>query len=147
MYPIRRKADILTVFKTFKAWVELESEKMIKCSRIDNRGEYTSDEFANFYQHESFKSQLTIAYTPQQNGVAERMNETLLEITRAMLKAIGLGKPLWVEAVKTACYVINRSLSSSIELKTLMEIWTRKVADYFWLHIFGSAVYVMYNTQ
>jgi transposase InsO family protein len=109
--------------------------------RIDNRGEYTSDEFDNFCQHEGIKSQLTIAYTPQQNGVAARMNRTLLERTRAMLKATGLGKPFWTEPVKTTCYMINQSSSTAIELKTLMEMWTGKVANYSQLHIFGSPVY------
>ena len=64
MYPIRRKADVLAVFKTFKARVELESKKKIKCLRIDNREEYTSDEFDNFCQHEGIKRQFTITYTP-----------------------------------------------------------------------------------
>jgi hypothetical protein len=147
VYPIRRKADVLVVFKTFKAQVELESEKKIKCLRTDNGGEYTSDEFDNFCQHEGIKRQFTTAYTPQQNGVAESMNRTLLERTRAMLKAAGLGKSLWAEAINTACYVINRSPSTAIELKTPMEMWTGKPADYSRLHIFGSPVYVMYNTQ
>jgi len=79
--------------------------------------------------------------------VAERMNITLLERTRAMLKAAGLGKSFWVEAVNTACYVINQSPSTAIELKTPMEIWAGKPADYSRLYIFGSPVYVMYNTQ
>jgi transposase InsO family protein len=147
VYPIRRKADVFAVFKTFKARVELESEKKIKCLRTDNGGEYTSDEFDNFCQHEGIKRQFTTAYTPQQNGVAERMNRTLLERTRAMLKTAGLGKSFWAEAVNTACYVINRSPSTAIELKTPMEMWTGKPADYSQLHIFGSPVYVMYNTQ
>jgi hypothetical protein len=64
VYPIRRKADVLVVFKTFKAWVELESKKKIKCLRIDNGEEYTCDEFDNFYQHEGIKRQFTITYTP-----------------------------------------------------------------------------------
>jgi transposase InsO family protein len=92
VYPIRRKADVLAVFKTFKARVEHESEKKIKCLRTDNGGEYTSDEFDNLCQHEGIKRQFTTAYTPQQNGVAEWMNITLLERTRAMLKVAGLGK-------------------------------------------------------
>jgi hypothetical protein len=61
-------------------------------------------------------------HTPQQNGMAERMNITLLERIRAMLKAAGLGKPFWAEAINTACYVINRSPSTAIELKTPMEM-------------------------
>jgi len=49
VYPIRRKADVPAVLKTFKARVHLESEKKIKCLRTDNGGEYTSDKFDNFY--------------------------------------------------------------------------------------------------
>jgi hypothetical protein len=56
-------------------------------------------------------------------------------------------KAILAEAIKTACYVINQSPSTAIELKPLMEMWTGKVADYSRLHIFGSPVYVMYNTQ
>jgi transposase InsO family protein len=95
--PIRRKTDVLAASKTFKARVELEYEKKIKCLRTDNGGEYTSDEFDNFCQYEGIERQFTTAYTPQQNGVAERMNITLLERTRAMLKAAGLGKSFWAE--------------------------------------------------
>jgi hypothetical protein len=58
------------------------------------------------------------------------MNKTLLERTRAMLKAAGLGKPFWTEAVNTTCYVINRSPSIAIELKTSMEMRTGKPVDY-----------------
>ena len=65
VYPIRRKTDVLAVFKTFKARIELESEKKIKCLRTDNGGEYTSDELDNFCQHEGIKKQFTMAYTPQ----------------------------------------------------------------------------------
>jgi transposase InsO family protein len=84
---------VIAVFKTFKALVELESGKNIECLRTDNGGEYTSDEFDNICQHECIKRQFTTSNTSQQNRVAERMNRTLLERTRAMLKAAGLGKP------------------------------------------------------
>ena len=92
VYPIKRKVDVLAVFKIFKARIELESGKRIKCLKIDNGGEYTSDEFDNFCDQEGIKRQLTTAYTPQQNGVAERMNRTLLERTRAMLRTASLAK-------------------------------------------------------
>lgn len=146
VYPIKNKSDVL-VFKTFKARVELESEKKIKCLRSDNGGEYTSDEFDRFCQQEGIKRQFTMAYTPQQNGVAEQMNRTLLERTRAMLRTTGMAKLFWAEAVKTACYVINRSPSTTIDLKTPMEMWTGKASDYSCLLTFGSYVYVMYHTQ
>ncbi|GJZ15626.1 retrovirus-related pol polyprotein from transposon TNT 1-94 [Tanacetum coccineum] len=64
-----------------------------------------------------------------------------------MLATTSLGKSFWAKAVNTACYVINRSSSTAVELKTSMEMWTGKTVNYFDLHIFGSPVYVMYNTQ
>nr|GEU75450.1 Gag-Pol polyprotein [Tanacetum cinerariifolium] len=103
------------VFKVYKGRVELDSGKKIKCLRTDNRGEYTSDEFDTFCKKERIKRQFTTAYTPQQNGVAERMNITLLERARAMLATTSLGKSFWAEAVNTACYVINHSPSTAKE--------------------------------
>ncbi|KAL4271938.1 hypothetical protein GQ457_13G028490 [Hibiscus cannabinus] len=147
VYPIKKKADVFSTFKVFKARVELDTGNKIKCFRSDNGGEYTSDEFDDFCKNEGIKRQFTIVHTPQQNGVAERMNRTLLERTRAMLRAASLEKAFWAEAVNTACYLVNRSPSTAIELKTPMEMWTGKPVDYSNLHIFGSTVYVMYNAQ
>ncbi|GJV82539.1 gag-pol polyprotein [Tanacetum coccineum] len=82
VYPIKKKSDVFDVFKVYKARVELDSGKKIKCLRTDNGGEYTGDEFDTFCRQEGIKRQFTTAYTPQQNGVAERMNRTLLERAR-----------------------------------------------------------------
>ncbi|GKA01727.1 gag-pol polyprotein [Tanacetum coccineum] len=133
--------------KMHDGMVELDSRKKIKCLRTDNGGEYTGDEFDTFCKQEGIKRQFTTAYTPQQNEVAERMNRTLLERARAMLATTSLEKSFWAEAVNTASYVINRSLSTTAELKTPMEMWTGKPINYSDLHIFGNPVYVMYNTQ
>ena len=78
--------------QAFKARVELESGKKIRCLRTNNGKEYTSEEFDNFCQQEGIMRQFTVAYTPQQNGVAEQMNRTLLEKTKAMLKTTDLAK-------------------------------------------------------
>ncbi|GKA35499.1 retrovirus-related pol polyprotein from transposon TNT 1-94 [Tanacetum coccineum] len=147
VYPIKKKSDVFEVFKVYKARVELDSGKKIKCLRTDNGGEYTGDEFDTFSRQEEIKRQFTTAYTPQQKGVAERMNITLLEKARAMLATASLRKSFWAEVVNTAYYVINRSPSTTVELKTPMEMWTGKPVNYSDFHIFGSLVYVMYNTQ
>ncbi|KAE8655608.1 F-box family protein, putative isoform 2 [Hibiscus syriacus] len=147
VYPIKKKSDVFSTFKNFKARVELDSGNKIKCFRTNNGGEYTSEEFDDFCMKEGIKRQFTVANTPQQNGVAERMDITLLERTRAMLRDACLEKSFWAEAVNTTCYLVNRAPSTAIELKTPMEMWTGKPADYSNLHIFGSIVYVMYNSQ
>ncbi|KAK9209952.1 hypothetical protein WN944_002321 [Citrus x changshan-huyou] len=147
VYPIKKNSDVFPVFKEYKARVELESGKRIKCLRTDNGGEYTDGEFLAFCKQEGIQRQFTVAYTPQQNGVVERMNMTLTERIRVMLKTAGLPNLFWAEAAKTACYIVNRSPSTTIRLKTAMEMWTGKPADYFYLHAFGCLVYVMYNAQ
>ncbi|GJZ31517.1 retrovirus-related pol polyprotein from transposon TNT 1-94, partial [Tanacetum coccineum] len=90
VYPIKKKSDVFEVFKVYKARVELDSGKKIKCLRTDNGGEYTGDEFDLFCKQEGIKRQFTTSYTPQQNGVAERMNRTLFERARAMLETASL---------------------------------------------------------
>ncbi|KAH9753878.1 Integrase catalytic domain-containing protein [Citrus sinensis] len=147
VYPIKKKLDVFLVFKEYKARVELESSKKIKCLRTDNDGEYTDGEFLAFCKQKDIQRQFTVAYTPQQNRVAERMNKTLTERIRAMLKTTDLPNLFWAEPTKTACYIVNRSPSTAIGLKTAMEIWTGKPADYSYLHVFGCPVYVMYNAQ
>jgi transposase InsO family protein len=92
VYPIKKKSDVFSIFKQFKALIELETGKKIKCLRIDNGGEYTNGDFLSFCKEEGIMRQFTVAHTPQQNGVAERMNRTLLERTRAMLRTAGLAK-------------------------------------------------------
>ncbi|KAE8696959.1 hypothetical protein F3Y22_tig00110637pilonHSYRG00407 [Hibiscus syriacus] len=138
VYPIKKKKDVFSTFKKLKARVELDSGNKIKCFRTYNGGEYTSEEFDDFCRKEGIKRQFTVANTPQKNGVVERMNRTLLERTRAMLRDAGLEKSFWEEAVNTACYLVNRAPSTAKELKTPMEMWTGKPADYSNLHVFGS---------
>jgi len=75
------------------------------------------------------------------------MNRTLVERTQAMLQTPGLAKSFWAQAVKTACYVINRSSSTAIGLKTPIKMWQGKPPNYSSLHIFGCPVYMIYNSQ
>ncbi|KAH9751081.1 hypothetical protein KPL71_014143 [Citrus sinensis] len=98
-------------------------------------------------EQEGIQRQFTVAYTPQQNGVAEQMNMTLTERIRVILRTAGLPNSFWAKAAKIACYIVNRSPSTAIGLKTAMKMWTGKPTDYSYLHAFGCPVYVMYNAQ
>ncbi|KAH9670574.1 hypothetical protein KPL70_017033 [Citrus sinensis] len=101
----------------------------------------TNGDFLTFCKQEGIQRQFTVAYTPQQNRVAEQMNRTLTERIRAMLRTAGLPNSFWAEAAKTACYIVNRSPSTAIGLKTTMKMWTGKPADYSYLYVFGCPVY------
>ncbi|CAL5423196.1 unnamed protein product [Camellia sinensis] len=84
-----------TVFWKFKAWVENQSGYKMQVLRSDNGKEYTSEQFDLFCEEAGIEHQLTAPYTPQQNGVSERKNRTLMEMTRCLLHEKGLQKKFW----------------------------------------------------
>ncbi|KAG8491868.1 hypothetical protein CXB51_015214 [Gossypium anomalum] len=84
---------------------------------------------------------LTVCHTPQQNGVAERMNRTIMEKVRCMLSNANLPESFWAEAASTACFLINRSSSVAIEKKIPQEVWSGNPANYSDLKIFGCPAY------
>ena len=121
--------------------VERQTERKVKTFRTDNGLEFCSTEFDDFCKTEGIIRHRTTVGTPQQNGVAERMNRTLLERVRSMLSSSGLSRDFWAEAAHTACYVINRSSASALSMKTPEEMWTGRPADYSKLRIFGCPAY------
>nr|CAD1827412.1 unnamed protein product [Ananas comosus var. bracteatus] len=101
--------------------VEKESGYQIKTLRTDRGGEFISNEFEAFCEAHGIFRQLTTSYTPQQNGVAERKNRTLVEMAKSMLKAKRLPNKFWAEAVSTATHILNRSPISSLEVLLRMK--------------------------
>ena len=102
VYMLKRKFDVFTVFKQFRALVENITGQTIKCLRTDNGGEFMSKEFENYCKDAGIERHNTTIYTPQQNGVAERMNRTLLERARSMLSNAGrrnCGQKQWLQPV------------------------------------------------
>jgi len=102
--------------------VENQTEKKIKVLMKDNGGEFCKKEFEQFCKKCGIAWQKTTPYTPQQNGVAEIMNRMLMEKARSMLSGVGIGQELWAEAMETACYLVNKSPSSTLDDKTPQEV-------------------------
>ena len=90
MYFLKRKSEAFDKFVEFKALAEKECGHYVKVRRSDRGGEYTSNRFVNFCRKNIIKKDLTISYTPQQNGVVERKNRTIVEMARSMIKEKGL---------------------------------------------------------
>ena len=90
--------------------------------RSDNGGEYTCDLFKDFCQREGIVRHFTVKGTPQQNGIAERMNHTLLEKVWCMLSNTKLNKRFWAEALFYATFLVNHLPCSGVEYKNLMEL-------------------------
>ena len=87
--------------------VEKASGKNLKTLRSDNGSEYTLKKFEAYFKSEEIRHERTIPKTPQQNGVAESLNRTLIEFSRSMLLDAALPKKFWAEAVSTAAYLKN----------------------------------------
>ena len=85
------------LFRSFKALVEKESGKQVKALKSDNGGEYISNEFKNFCIKEGIRRELIAPHNPQQNGVAEIKNRTIVGVARAMLCDQGLPMHLWAK--------------------------------------------------
>ena len=90
--------------------------------RIDNGGAFFLAKFEQFYKERGIKRHKTTPYTPQKNGVAKRMNRTLMEKARSMLSGASLEQQFWAEVVATTCYLVNRSPTSFLVGKTPMEV-------------------------
>ena len=120
---------------------EESSRYKLKVLRTDNGGEFTSTEFQEYLQQEGIKHELTVPKTPEQNGVAERMNRTLVETTRSMLFGAKLPQRFWAEALSTAVYLRNRSPTKAVKNITPYEAWFGEKPRVDHLRVFGSTVY------
>jgi hypothetical protein len=138
---LKEKSGALNIFKNFKIMVEKESGCMIKCFRIDRGGEFVSTAFNQFCSNEGIKRQLTAAYTPQQNGISERKNRTLMNMVRSMLAGRNVPKLFWPEAVKWACYVMNRSPTLSVKNMTPEEAWSGEKPSVHHFKVFGCLAF------
>jgi len=79
-------------------------------------------DFSNFYDGSGIEHQLTAPYTPQQNGVSERKNRSIMEMTRCMLHEKELPKKLWAEAANTSMYLLNRMPTRALQKKLLLKL-------------------------
>ena len=87
---LNKKSEAFNQFKRFKELIENESDLKIKCQRLDNGGEFISNEFNNYCSEQGIKRQLSASRTPQKNGVIERKNRTVLNMARTMLNKEGI---------------------------------------------------------
>lgn len=137
---LKKRSEVITAFKTYKKRVEKETGCKIKKIRTDNAKEYLSKEFNDFLEEEGIKRQLSVEYCPQQNGVAERANRTLVEMARCMLLQSEVPNGLWAEAINTAAYIRNRCPTKTLEDLTPAEVWSNEKPYIGFMRIFGSKV-------
>ena len=111
---MKEKSETFIKFKQWCKEVELEKECSLKCLRTDNGLEFLSKEFDMFCKEKGMRRHMTAPCNPQQNGVAERENRTILERLRYLLFSSGMPKSFWAEAAATTAIVINKCPSSAL---------------------------------
>ena len=154
LYLIKEKSESLDKFKIFRTEVEKQLGKVIKVVRSDRGGEYYGKHgdagqlkgpFAKYLEDSGIVAQFTMPGSPEQNGIAERRNRTLMEMVRSMISRTNLPGFLWGEALKTALYILNRVPTKAVPL-TPFELWTGRKPSLNHLKVWGCPVEVkLYN--
>lgn len=150
IYCIERKSEVFERFKEYVAMAESQhctKVKKVDCTKVaklraDNGEEYISIEMKLYCKHKGIQLMFTVAHNPEMNGIAERLNRTLVEKARTMLLASNLSKRFWNEAILTANYIKNRCPTNAhgdqFINKTPAEIWFKSKPDLSHLRVFGS---------
>ena len=143
VFLIKEKSEVFACFKEWRGFAERETGQRIGILRCDGGGEYgiadtyQTGEFNVFRREHSIQLHHTAAGSPQQNGVAERANRTIMESTRSMLTAAGLPKQYWGFAVRCAVYLRNRCPSKLLNKVTPFEAYFGLKPDLSILRVFG----------
>ena len=133
VYLISLKSQALDCFIQYINEMENQLDRKIKALRTDRGREYLSKQFAKLCNDKDILRQLTTPRTPQQNGVAERRNRTLLEMVRSMMAQANLPIQYWGDTLIIAAYILNRVSRKSVSL-TPYELWTGRKLNLNWLH-------------
>ena len=142
VYFLKNKSEVPEKYKEFEARVSIDCDRGIGTLRSDNGGEYLSKEFESYLQGKGVRHELTVPYSPEQNGVAERMNRTLMESARSMMTHASLPDKYWAEAVEAAAYIRNRTLTTALKgNKSPLEVWSGRKPDVSNLRVFGCIAY------
>ncbi|GKD28624.1 putative ribonuclease H-like domain-containing protein [Tanacetum coccineum] len=131
------------ILKTFITGIENLIDLRVKVIRCDNGTEFKNRVMNQFCEIKGIKREFSIARTPQQNGVAERKNRTLIEAARTMLADSKLPTTFWAEAVNTACYVQNRVLVIKPHNKTPYELFLGRKPALSFMRPFGCPVTIL----
>ncbi|KAD5802460.1 hypothetical protein E3N88_13820 [Mikania micrantha] len=143
---LHSKDEVAKSIINFELYVEKQYSFPVKCVRSDNGTEFRNHTLDEFYLSKGIKRQYSIPRTPEQNGVVERKNRTLIEAARTMLADSGLPLTFWAEAVNTFCYVHNRVLVNQRWLKTPYELLHNLTPLISFFRAFGCPCYIL-NTK
>ncbi|GJV18563.1 putative ribonuclease H-like domain-containing protein [Tanacetum coccineum] len=137
------KDETSEILCKFIIGLENQLNHNVKIIRCDNGTEFKNHAMNEFCAKKGIKREFSVARTPQQNGVAERKNRTLIEAARTMLADSLLPIPFWAEAVNTACYVLNRILVTNPQNKTPYELLIGNSPSISFMRPFGCPLTIL----
>lgn len=138
---LAQKSEVESTIRQFIEFTKTKFAKKPKIMRSDRGGEYTGNRFKEYLRNEGIQTQLTAPYTPQQNGVAERKNRSIMEMARCMLADANLPNTFWGEAVSMAVYIQNRTITRSTDAIPF-ERWNGNKVLLTDFKVFGCKCYV-----
>lgn len=140
-YLLKYKDEAFGVFKKFRALVETQDRK-IRTFRTDRGGEFMSKDFTLYCEEAGIARHFTAPYSPQQNGVVERRNRTMIEMARSFLKQMNMPNYFWGEAVRHSIYILNRLPTRAITGITPYEAWCGEKPHVEHIKVFGCTAYM-----
>jgi hypothetical protein len=144
---LQEKSQTQETLKGFLRRAQNESGLRFKKIRNDNGTEFKNSQIEGFLEEEGIKHEFSSPYTPQQNGVVERKNRTLLDMARTMLDEYKTPDRFWAKAINTACYSINRLYLHRILKKTSYELLTDKKPNVSYFRVFGSKCFILVKRE
>jgi transposase InsO family protein len=137
------KSETQEVLKKFLKRAQNEFDAKVKKIRSHNGSEFKNTQLEDYLDQEGIKYESSAPYIPQQNGVAERKNRTLIESTRTMLDEYKTSDRFWAEAINTACHAVNQLYLHQLLKKTPYELLTGNKPNVSYFRVFGSKCYVL----
>jgi IS30 family transposase len=135
------KGEAADAIRHAQAAAEAECGHKLCVLRTDNGGEFTAAEFTLYYMDEGVQRHYSAPYSPQQNGVVERHNQTVVGMARTLLKQRGMSAIFWGEAVVMTVYILNRSPTKALNSSTLYEAWHGHKPAVSHLQVFGCLAF------
>nr|GEY32977.1 hypothetical protein [Tanacetum cinerariifolium] len=142
-YFLRSKDETPEVLIDFLRLIQRGLHAQVRIVRTDKGTEFLNKTLRAYFASEGINHQTSVARTPEQNGIIERLNRTLVEAARTMLSAAKVPLFFWAEAIATACFTQNRSLVIPQHKKTHYPIINDWKPSVKFFHIFGSLCYIV----
>nr|GEU42390.1 retrovirus-related Pol polyprotein from transposon TNT 1-94 [Tanacetum cinerariifolium] len=142
VYFLKKKSQAPETIMSFIKGVKNQNDIKVKQLRTDNGTKFKNSTLVNFCDEKRISQNFSSLYIPEQNGVTERNNRTLIEAARIMLLGSVFSKQYWTEVVATACYTKNRSTIMKRHLKTPYEFFCKKIPNISFLYVFGCPTYI-----